>query len=101
MKALTAALLGMGLATVAMQSQAMSADEIVTKHCTACHEAGLGGAPKLTDKAAWTPRIAKGVDAMTQTVLKGKGAMPPKGTCGSCSEADLKGAVEAMTGPLQ
>jgi cytochrome c5 len=81
--------------------QAMSADEVVQKHCIACHQAGLGGAPKMDDKAAWAPRIATGVDVMTATVLAGKGAMPPKGTCGSCSEDDLKAAVEAMTAPLQ
>ncbi len=101
MKALSAVLLGLGLSALVFQAQAMTADEIVEKHCKACHEAGLGGAPKLTDKDAWAPRIAKGADAMTQTVLKGKGAMPPKGTCGTCSEGDLKGAVEAMTTPLQ
>lgn len=84
-----------------LTAQAMSADEIVQKHCVACHQAGLGGAPKLDDKAAWAPRVATGVDAMAATVLKGKGAMPPKGTCGTCSADDIKGAVEAMTSPLR
>jgi len=82
-------------------AQAMSAEEIVQKHCSACHQAGLGGAPKLDDKAAWAPRIATGVDAMAATVLAGKGAMPPKGTCGSCSEDDIRAAVEVMTAPLK
>ncbi len=90
-----------GLVVMPFSAQAMTADEVVQKHCVACHQAGLGGAPKLEDKAAWAPRIAKGVDAMTQTVLTGKGAMPPKGTCGSCDEAALKAAVEVMTAPLQ
>ncbi len=89
-----------GLVVMPFSVQAMTADEVVQKHCVACHQAGLGGAPKLEDKAAWAPRVAKGADAMTQTVLTGKGAMPPKGTCGSCDEALLKSAVEAMTAPL-
>lgn len=84
-----------------LAAHAMSADEIVQKHCVACHQVGLGGAPKLDDSAAWAPRIATGVDAMAATVLKGKGAMPPKGTCGTCSADDIKAAVEAMTSPLQ
>lgn len=89
------------LLTLPLSVQAMSADEVVQKHCVACHQAGLGGAPKMDDKAAWAPRIATGVDAMTATVLAGKGAMPPKGTCGSCSEDEIRAAVEAMTAPLQ
>src|ERR1043165_2077648 len=47
--------------------------------CVACHGSGVAGAPKFGDKAAWGPRIAKGNDALYQTALKGKGAMPPKG----------------------
>ncbi|MET3999502.1 c-type cytochrome [Marinobacterium sp. MBR-109] len=89
------------LLSLPLSVQAMSADEVVQKHCVACHQAGLGGAPKMDDKAAWAPRIATGVDAMTATVLAGKGAMPPKGTCGSCSEDEIRAAVEAMTSPLQ
>ncbi len=72
-------------------------DDIVAKHCKACHEAGLAGAPKLGDKAAWAPRIATGIDAMSATVLSGKGAMPPKGTCGTCTPEQIKAAVESIT----
>lgn len=64
------------------------------KHCKGCHVAGVGQAPKPGDQAAWQPRIAKGVDAMVQTVISGKGAMPPKGTCMECDEAALTSAVE-------
>ncbi len=63
--------------------------------CMACHAAAVAGAPKLGDKAAWAPRIATGLDAMTNSVLKGKGAMPPKG--GSAApDADIRAAVEYM-----
>ena len=47
--------------------------------CTACHGAGVAGAPKFGDKAAWAPRIKQGKDALHASALKGKGAMPPKG----------------------
>ncbi|MCV5950370.1 c-type cytochrome, partial [Escherichia coli] len=47
--------------------------------CAVCHAAGVAGAPKLGDKAAWGARLASGVDGLTASVIKGKGAMPPKG----------------------
>ena len=67
-----------------------------TKTCAVCHTAGVAGAPKLGDKAAWASRINSGVDALLASVSAGKGAMPPKGTCMDCSEADLKAALEYM-----
>lgn len=78
-------------------SLGVQADQAVyDKHCKGCHVAGVGGAPKPGDKAAWDARAAKGVDAMVQTVVTGKGAMPPKGTCASCDDATLKSAVEVL-----
>jgi cytochrome c5 len=64
--------------------------------CTACHAAGVAGAPKFGDKAAWAPRIKTGMDALYTSALKGKGAMPPKGTAMAASEADIKSAVDYM-----
>jgi cytochrome c5 len=64
--------------------------------CFACHNTGVAGAPKLGDKAAWEPRIATGMDAMLAVAIKGKGGMPPKGTCMDCSDEDLKAAIQYM-----
>ncbi len=47
--------------------------------CAVCHDAGVAGAPKLGDKAAWAPRIAVGLEKLAQSAIKGKNAMPPKG----------------------
>jgi cytochrome c5 len=69
--------------------------------CQACHASGAAGAPKLGDKEAWAPRIATGVDAMLAVAIKGKGAMPPKGACASCSDDDLKAAIEYMVSQSQ
>ena len=81
-------------------TQTASADgqKIYQKSCQACHAAGIAGAPKLGDKAAWAPRIAKGNDALLLSVTNGLKAMPPKGTCMSCSEDELRAAVEYMVG---
>jgi cytochrome c5 len=71
------------------------------KTCSACHATGVAGAPKLGDKAAWAPRIAKGIDALLQSAINGKNAMPPRGTCASCSDAELKAAIEYMVSKAQ
>lgn len=68
--------------------------------CVACHAAGVAGAPKFGDKAAWQPRVAQGVPALYTSALKGKGAMPPKG--GSpAPDADIKAAVDYMVGAVK
>ena len=81
-------------------TQTASADgqKIYQKSCQACHATGAAGAPKLGDKDAWAPRIAKGNDAMLSSVKNGLKAMPPKGTCMSCSEDELRAAMEYMVG---
>lgn len=70
--------------------------KVFASGCTVCHTAGVAGAPKLGDKAAWAPRIAQGIDALTASVIKGKGAMPPRGGIANASDAELRGAVEYM-----
>jgi cytochrome c5 len=64
--------------------------------CAACHAAGVAGAPKFGDKAAWAPRIKTGEAAMVASVIKGKGAMPPKGAAGSATDAEIAAAVQYM-----
>ena len=66
--------------------------------CMACHAAGVAGAPKTGDKAAWAPRLKTGKDALYVSVLKGKGAMPAKGGNASLSDGDVKAAVDYLIG---
>ena len=56
----------------------------------------MAGAPKLGDNAAWGPRLAKGIDTLYASSLKGKGAMPAKGGNPSMADADVKAAVDYM-----
>ena len=63
--------------------------------CQACHAISIAGSPKLGDKAAWAPRIGQGIDALVATVVKGKGAMPPKGGS-AASEAEIRSVVTYM-----
>mgnify|MGYP002064141195 CR=1 FL=1 len=64
--------------------------------CAACHASGVAGAPKFGDQGAWGARASKGVDALLSSVINGLNAMPPKGTCATCSDAELKAAIEHM-----
>jgi len=66
--------------------------------CGVCHAAGVAGAPKAGDKAAWAPRMAGGIEALYTSSLKGKNAMPPKGGNLSLADADVKAAVDYMVG---
>jgi cytochrome c5 len=60
-----------------------SAEELYNGACFACHAQGIGGAPRIGDKAAWAPRIAKGKDILYMHAIEGfqgqTGLMPPKG----------------------
>ena len=64
--------------------------------CMACHGAGVAGAPKTGDKAAWAARLKAGMDALYTAALKGKNAMPPKGGQMQLADADVKAAVDYM-----
>lgn len=70
--------------------------------CVACHGAGVAGAPKLGDKAAWAPRIAQGMAKLEEHALKGfqgkSGMMPAKGGNPALADADVKAAVAFMVG---
>lgn len=74
----------------------VNAKSVYDASCVACHGASVAGAPKLGDKAAWAPRMKQGMDTLYQSVLKGKGAMPPKGGNMALSEGDIKAAVDFM-----
>jgi cytochrome c5 len=69
--------------------------EIYNTVCQACHATGAAGAPKFGDKAAWAPRIGKGLDELVASATKGLNAMPPKGGY-SGSDAEFRAAVEYM-----
>jgi cytochrome c5 len=64
--------------------------------CSVCHTAGVAGAPKTGDKAAWTQRLAAGKPALYNAAIKGKGAMPPKGGHAALSDDAVKAAVDHM-----
>ncbi len=78
----------------------LSGEEVFNSACVACHGAGVAGAPKKGDKAAWAPRIAKGIDTLHQHALQGfqgnSGVMPPKGGRVDLSDKSIMNAVDYM-----
>lgn len=83
-------------AAAAAASGPRSGADIYNASCVACHGPGVLGAPKLQDAADWGPRMEKGFDTVWQNALNGIGGMPPMGTCGNCSDDDIKAAIEYM-----
>ncbi len=69
--------------------------QVFEAQCTTCHTAGLLGAPKFGDAAAWGPRVGKGYDALVQSALHGKGNMPAQGG-GDFSDYEVGRAVVYM-----
>jgi cytochrome c5 len=92
MKEAVVALAVMAALVAAGPVAAAEGKAVYDKTCAACHN---NMAPKLGDKAAWAPRIKQGADALTASVIKGKGAMPPKAGS-TLSDADIKDAVDYM-----
>jgi len=70
--------------------------QIYRQACAFCHDKGVAGAPKIGDAAAWSPRLAQGMDALYAASLRGKGAMPAKGGNPSLADADVKAAVDYL-----
>ncbi len=72
-----------------------SGDQAYTKVCSACHGAGINGAPKVGDHAAWGPRIAQGKETLYSHAINGKGAMPARGGT-TWPDATIRMAVDYM-----
>lgn len=70
-------------------------EQVFTAVCTACHTAGVAGAPKMGDNAAWAPFIKAGYDAMLNVALHGKGGMPAKGGNPALSDYEVARAAAA------
>lgn len=81
---------------VASTGDLVKGEQVYTATCQACHAAGVLGAPKFGDKAAWQPRIAKGKDALYTDALNGFKMMPPKGGNALLKDEELKAAVDYM-----
>lgn len=71
-------------------------EKVYGSNCLSCHGAAVLGAPKLGDKPSWTPRIAKGVDALYKSSMEGVKLMPARGGNPALKDEELKAAVDFM-----
>jgi cytochrome c5 len=78
----------------AAPAKARSGSEVYQSVCSACHSAGLAGAPKTADAAAWKPRVAQGKATLYTHAIQGFKMMPAKGGNASLSDAEVKAAVD-------
>lgn len=70
--------------------------EVYDKVCMSCHTTGLAEAPKISDKASWTDRIAKGEAVLINNAIHGINVMPPRGGRSYLSDEEVKAAVQYM-----
>ena len=57
---------------------AVDGKEVYDQVCSKCHRTGIDGAPKISDKAEWSKRLATGKPALIKSVTEGKGEMPAR-----------------------
>jgi cytochrome c5 len=91
---------GMEVAASAGGGGAKTPDDVIAKHCNACHGSGLLNSPKIGDAADWGKRAKEqgGLDGLLAKAITGINSMPPKGTCADCTDDELKGAISKMSG---
>jgi cytochrome c5 len=71
---------------------------IWVERCSPCHLGGLAGAPRILDRAAWAPRIAKGMDVLVRHATEGfespaGNQMPARGGHPELGDGDVAAAV--------
>ncbi len=84
------------VAPVEVSSGPRTAQDIYEGKCAGCHATDAIGAPVFGNAASWAPRIAKGEQTLITNALNGFNNMPPKGTCGDCSDEEIGQTVKYM-----
>lgn len=72
---------------------------IYAQVCAACHQRPETGAPLTGDPEAWRASDAAGREAMLANAVDGLRGMPPLGTCGFCTEDELRRLIDFMAPP--
>jgi cytochrome c5 len=70
--------------------------QIVEMQCVKCHGTGVNGAPKIGDRAAWTPRVKQGFDVVVRSAIHGHGAMPARGGMADLTDTEIRSAITYM-----
>jgi len=88
------------VATIEPVAEVLSGPQVYNQACVACHGAGVAGAPKTGDAAAWGSRIAQDRAILNEHAINGyqgaAGYMPPKGGRADLSDDEILSAMEYM-----
>ena len=76
-----------------------SGEQVVQAQCVKCHEQGVGGAPKIGDRAAWLPRAKDGFDVLVRSAINGHGGMPARGGEANLTDTEVRSAIMYMFNP--
>jgi cytochrome c5 len=77
--------------------QLQTGEEVYKTTCIACHGAGVAGAPKVGDEAAWKARLAEGYDKLVSHAINGLRMMPPKGGNPDLDDVEIERTVVYMS----
>lgn len=76
-----------------------SGKDVVGAVCSACHGAGVQGAPRIGAQKAWAPRVSKGIDNLVRSAIHGHGGMPARGGQANLTDGELRAAILYMFDP--
>lgn len=93
-KLLMVSVLAMGMSSVL---HAATTEQRYSQACSNCHGAGVMGAPKKGDQAAWAPRLKQGEATLVSHVKNGYKMMPAHGLCNDCTDAEYKALIKYMS----
>lgn len=81
------------------QAPERSGKAVVDEQCAKCHAKGEAGAPRIGDRAAWAPRMKRGMDALALSAIRGHGGMPARGSRADLTDGEIKAAINYMFNP--
>jgi len=84
---------------VRAQAAERTGQQVVEEQCIKCHGTGEKGAPRIGDRAAWTPRLKQGMDALALKAIRGHDGMPARGNRADLTDGEIKAAINYMFNP--
>jgi len=81
---------------VAVAADVATGREVFVQNCALCHVHGVAMAPRVDSQAEWRPRLLFGRQVLLNSVLRGKGGMPPKGGNASISDEQAAAGLDYM-----
>jgi cytochrome c5 len=84
------------LCSPSLAQEARGGKQIVESVCVKCHGTGVNGAPKIGDRDAWIPRLAKGLEELQKRAIRGHDGMPSRGGRADLTDAEMRSAIVYM-----